>query len=380
MRIAIATNGRFHVADLARELAGLGHEVTFYSAVPPKRLRRYTGPQVRLRWNLGITGSAAVSRWWDTKVHRFEANQVYLPLLDLWVSRVLEPCDVFIGMSGMFVYALATARQRYGAKIVLERSSHHILSQREILAAAPNAARVKSVRDWIVRRELVGYELADLIATPSTVTLQTFVDHGVPPTRLFRNPFGVDLTTFAPTPRPPANTRRILMVGTWSYRKGCDVLTEAWRRLDPPVELLHVGSVFDCPLPNSPNFRHIDPVPQRELPRFYAEANVFVLASREEGLAMVLAQALGCGLRVVCTLPTGGGDLPELFGEPGCVTVVPSDEPSDLASALTEALAAPVRVAQSEQAQAAAARVSWTAYAQRYENRLATLVGSELTP
>ena len=31
LRIAIATGGRFHVLDLARELDALGHEVRFYS-------------------------------------------------------------------------------------------------------------------------------------------------------------------------------------------------------------------------------------------------------------------------------------------------------------------------------------------------------------
>ena len=36
-RIAIATAGRFHVLDLARELAALGHEVRFYSMLPPSR-------------------------------------------------------------------------------------------------------------------------------------------------------------------------------------------------------------------------------------------------------------------------------------------------------------------------------------------------------
>src|SRR5690242_18534482 len=34
LRIAIATGGRFHVLDLARELAALGHEVQLYSFVP----------------------------------------------------------------------------------------------------------------------------------------------------------------------------------------------------------------------------------------------------------------------------------------------------------------------------------------------------------
>src|SRR5271168_495340 len=44
LRIAIATAGRFHVLDLARELHALGHHVSFYSYVPRARARRFGLP------------------------------------------------------------------------------------------------------------------------------------------------------------------------------------------------------------------------------------------------------------------------------------------------------------------------------------------------
>ena len=45
LRIAIATFGRFHVLDLARELSALGHDVRFYSYVPRMRAIRFGLPK-----------------------------------------------------------------------------------------------------------------------------------------------------------------------------------------------------------------------------------------------------------------------------------------------------------------------------------------------
>src|SRR5690242_11104613 len=44
LQIAIATAGRFHVLDLARELHALGHRVRFYSYVPRSRARSFGLP------------------------------------------------------------------------------------------------------------------------------------------------------------------------------------------------------------------------------------------------------------------------------------------------------------------------------------------------
>jgi glycosyltransferase involved in cell wall biosynthesis len=50
-------------------------------------------------------------------------------------------------------------------------------------------------------------------------------------------------------------------------------------------------------------------VPQSQLLDLYGQADVFVMASVEEGLAMVIPQALACGLPVICTTHSGGDDL-----------------------------------------------------------------------
>ncbi len=118
----------------------------------------------------------------------------------------LQPCDVFIAMSGVFLEAPLEARRKYGAKIVLERGSHHISSQREILATTP-AAYVPS--DYQVERELKGYQLADIISIPSHHAAESF-KRDPAAAKLLINPFGVDLDQFPPgTDPPPMNWSKL---------------------------------------------------------------------------------------------------------------------------------------------------------------------------
>src|SRR5439155_14232260 len=104
------------------------------------------------------------------------------------------------------------------------------------------------------------------------------------------------------------------------------------------VQLTHVGALVDVPFPNHPRFVHFDPVPPWELKKFYGAAHVFVLASREEGLALVQCQALASGLPLVCTDRAGGSDLAALPGMARLIHVVPASDPKALRRVLTQAL------------------------------------------
>jgi glycosyltransferase involved in cell wall biosynthesis len=230
-----------------------------------------------------------------------------------------------------------------------------------------------------IPRELDGYAIADIISIPSRHVAESFVAEGIADRQLMINPYGCDLAMFPPTARKGTPERSILFVGTWSRRKGCDTLVEAWRELDG-ARLLHVGPAGDLPLPVDSNFVHVDAVSQERLSEFYAQADVFVLASREEGLALVQAQALASGLSVVCTTRAGGADLRDLTGAGRAVVEVEPDDPVALAAAMKEALAisaqqgsGPRKVVRDLTA------LSWRAYGARYDANLRTLPISRAT-
>ena len=369
MRIDIVASGRFHVLDLARELAALGHEVRFYSHVPRRRTEQFGLPAKCHRGLLPFVFPFVALAQRGPKAWRGIADKCLLWGIDHLVARIMEPCDVFIGMSGLCVVSAQAARRRFGAKIFLERGSRHILSQKDILEAVPGAWGEQVSADN-VRRELQGYELADVIAIPAHHVEQSFLDRGTPTGKLFRNPYGVDLTMFPPTDRPANGAPIVLMAGTWSLRKGCDLLWEACHTANS-WRLLHVGSLGDAQLPQSPLFTHRDSVPQWQLVEQFKQADVFVLASREEGLSLVQAQALACGLPLVCTDRTGGEDLQEMLADPTWVTVVPHDDAAALRQGIDRALAlANKQVGVRDILGRARERLSWKAYGSRYHKKL----------
>ncbi len=104
--------------------------------------------------------------------------------------------------------------------------------------------------------------------------------------------------------------------------------------------------------------------PLAELPGWYAAADVHVSTSRSEGFGLVTAEALACGCPVVAT------DLPAVreivTGAAG--QLVPVDRPDQLASALSDHLAArdDRRRAALDGAAAIADRFGWDRAADRY--------------
>lgn len=378
MKVAILSSGRFHVLDLARELVANGHEVLFYSLVPPWQTRRFGLPMKANRWlgpALGPLWLAyrGLSRAGRTDLAR-TAHRIQTEGLDRAVAALLEPCDVLITMSGMGLHTLRKAKRR-GAFTLVERGSMHIEAQRQILASNPEAGRDAGgpIPDWVIARELAEYAECDLVSVPSHHAEASFHERGV--THTFRNPYGVSLSEFTPT-RAPTH-RRILMVGTWSFQKGVDTLVEAFARLRArpgfsDLELHHVGPVGDLALPTVPGFTHHAPVPQAELTRFYAEATVSVLPSRQDGFGMVLCQSLAAGVPIVASTRTGGPDLAGLVSDPRAVSLVAPEDVAALADALAEAVlgrAAPGSL-RSLLSEAERDSLSWRGYGRRYDQCL----------
>ena len=373
MRIAIVSCGRSWLCDLARELDRRGHEVAFYSLVPPSRTRRFGLPAHCNRW-LGpsLLPFHALRRSLDATRFASASARLVTLLLDAVAARKVDRCDLFIGMSKWSLASIRSVQRRFGAKAILERGSRHIVSQRAILDSIP-VARAARVPEWAVQRELQEYVIADRIVVPSLHAARSFLDHGIPAGKVFRNPYGVDLQMFPATPAPaPDVPPTIIMVGTWMLRKGCDVLTQAWRRLSTPgTRLLHVGHLHDAAVPTDARFSHQPLVEQHTLTHWYARAHVLALPSREEGLALVQAQALASGLHVVASEYTGAADLREYLPDPAAVRVTPANDSDALAAALDDQLGRSRRlVGVRDLLGSGRQHLTWEAYGKRYDAML----------
>jgi len=368
LKIAIFTMGRFHLCELAKQFDRFGHDVAFYSIVPPWRTKKFGLPDHCNRWLLPqVLHWLAVNRLLGCTRFKHWIGEKQMEAFDRSMSWAMEPCDVFIGFSGICNRSGPTAKRKYGAKVWIERPSTHIESQRDILATI---ASCRQVPEYHVKRELIDYCHADFVNVPSRHCYETFLERGFPTARLRRNTFGVDLDRFPATPIPESKPT-VIMTGNWCLRKGCDVLSEAMRHVDG-ARLIHVGPVDDCPLPKDDWFTHHDSVDEVQLKNFYAQSHVLALASREEGLAFVQPQALSCGLRLVCTDRTGGADLAEFLPDPSVIRVVPHGDVQAFASALKASLAdcrtdVGLRDRLGNSGREA---LTWSAYARRYERQI----------
>jgi Glycosyl transferase 4-like domain len=209
LRVGIATSGRFHVLDLARELDALGAEVCFYSYVPRKRAETFGLPgRCHVALLPFLFPLVALERYFSWLFPHVIERLMFWGL-DLLTILRMRRCDVFICMSGMYVQAPRFAQRRYGAQVILHRGSRHILSQNQILAELPGA---KQITPFAMQRELRGYAIADRIAVPSTHVVESFAPWPEQARKLFLSPYGVDLDQFplrsGPLPSEPGRTRR----------------------------------------------------------------------------------------------------------------------------------------------------------------------------
>ena len=243
-------------------------------------------------------------------------------------------------------------------RVVIERGSTHILHQSQVLEAEYGRFGLEAVPvpRAIIERELEEYEDADAVAVPTRFAADTFLAHGVSPGKVHVNPYGIDPARF-PAPRPPSDgsrAPRILFVGRVGLRKGVPGLLRAFASLGRHAALELVGPLekgMETVLAGEPTdgVAMAGPLAGDGLARAYARADIFCLPSVEDGLALVLLEAMAAGLPVVATDVSGAAELirPEREG-----FLVPAGD----SRALHDALSALVAEADMRRRMGAAAR------------------------
>lgn len=318
MRVVISASGKLWFFHLARELLERGHLARLITGYPKFEAKRAGIPRDKVR---SILLKEVIERSWRRlpRAVRGLTNAEYYvhELYDRIAARRLEPADIVTGNSSAFLETLRAAK-KMGAMTIVERGSSHIRYQERILMEEYALAGLRVTRDMLahprtVDKELREYEEADRIYTPSAFTKRTFLAEGVPAGKIIQVPFGVDLEAFHPV-RKEDDVFRVVFTGSMSLRKGTHYLLQAFAELGlPKAELLLIGTMREEIRPffrkYAGRFNYIGPVPHRELYRHLSQGSVFAIPSIEEGLALVQAQAMACGLPVIATVNTGGEDI-----------------------------------------------------------------------
>lgn len=319
MKVSLVVGGRWHAFDLAKELEHSGVLYRLVTNYPKFKTRLWGIPDekvVSLPLSLLLTksvyrvGGEALNMRWQYFLHQRFARPA---------ARHLEGSDIVHGWSSFSLPSLRWARENR-VPFVLERSSAHMKVQCTILREEYEKLGLQgpATHPGIVRQELEEYSLADRISVPSIFVKRTFIEEGFTEERLFHNPFGTDLRSYIPGPKND-DVFRVVFAASLSVRKGIHYLVEAFKLADiANSELCLIGGktretpkligIFDR------RIRFVGHVALQKLTRLYQEGSVFVMASIEEGLALVQAQAMACGLPLICTRNTGGEDLLRMGG------------------------------------------------------------------
>jgi len=240
-------------------------------------------------------------------------------LSKIWIDRLAEKparaSDIFLFYSGA---GLRTAQrlQSTGVICMVEAVNGHVLVQERIMQEEHRLRGLPPPRfhPREVKRRVREYELADAILCPSNFVRESFESEGFSRDRLFVVPYGASFPTVSLPPRQADGIFRVLYVGQIGVRKGLGYLFDAFERLRyPKKELWIVGpraaqtGIENVRPPDGTRF--FGTLKGDELVRAYYDSSVFVLPTVEEGLALVLGEALSFGLPVVTTVNSGGADL-----------------------------------------------------------------------
>jgi glycosyltransferase involved in cell wall biosynthesis len=314
-----------------------------------------------------------------------KATYFFSYLYDSWLEKVLQihSYDVIQSIMGFGIHGFRHASSRNALKVVDCPNTHPVTYrgfwQRECDLWCPGQKVPIPARFF--RRMTQELEMADLILCPSVFVKETMLLNGIPESKCFVNPFGVDSQLFESRSIIPT-TPKFICVGTICLRKGYQYLFRAFelvKKVIPNAELICVGDYKRDFAKEKPRwdglFTHIPHVDQLTLAGILQKCSAFVFPSQEEGFARVLSEAMGAGLPIIASHESGATTLVR-DGVEGFI--VRGRDPHHIADAMVRiALDSELNLKMGKAAfQKGAAKNSWQDYGDRlleeYQRRVAT--------
>jgi glycosyltransferase involved in cell wall biosynthesis len=264
------------------------------------------------------------------------------PWLDHWVKKQMQPGDHVISGYAYLNECFKWARAQGGHSFLDAGNSHpenfwSILTEESRRWNYPR----HPVAEHYYHRSLEMMEHVDYVLAASTFVSRSFLSRGFKPERVLHHPRTVNFSMFYPAKneRPKDRPLTLVSTGLLCLRKGSPYLFEAFRLVRkkvPGVRLLvrrSIGTDFKHVLARYSDLpiTWLEAMPHAELAEHLRQADIFLLPSLEDGLALTVVEALACGLPAIVTPNTGASDLiqPGVNGE-----VVPIRDPQAIADAV----------------------------------------------
>jgi glycosyltransferase involved in cell wall biosynthesis len=340
------------LGELARKLAGQGHDVTVYAqkTLPdlPDRAQLPDGVRVE-HISAGVPAGEPDEAGLLERVPAFSG-----PLRSRWDRERPDVVHALRWTSGLA--ALAAARD-LGIPVVQEFSSLGVRERRDhppvsgaVKADGASAARIRL-------EPAIGRSAAAVVATNST-EVADLTSLGVHRSAIRMVPWGVDTDLF--TPEGPVARRngrpRLLTAADLSELEPVEALLRALTRV-PGAELLVVGGPAEAELPGHDGYVRLAKLAARlgladrviftgkveyaAMPALLRSADLVVCTCQYEPCGTTSLQAMACGTPVIA--PPVGAHLDAVVdGTTG--VLVPPDRPALLAQRIRQLLAHPMMI------------------------------------
>ncbi len=338
MKVTLSTIGKFHTFDLARQLHQSGHLKAIFTGYPTFKLRGENLPPHLIHSFPWLQTLSLANYRVRLTHHRFRRELEWRAkqALDSYTAFNLPDTDVLVGLSSSALNSGRKAK-RQGGVYICDRGSSHIRYQDTILQEeyARQGVAYLGTDPRVIAKEEAEYAEADAITIPSSFAKRSFIEMGVPESKLHLIPYGVDLTQFRPVGKPDPEKFDVLFVGSASLRKGIPYLLQGFAALQHPKKHLtivgtvrpEVRKIIEAFVPAS-LITCTGHYPQSKLKEIMSRSHVMVIPSIEDGLALVQAQAMACGCPVIASTNTGAEDL---FQDGVAGFIVPIREPLAIA-------------------------------------------------
>jgi len=306
----MSTARQAHYRLPANSFVRRGFGVTMYSSTPVSRFRGFD-PAIRHKF---VPAPVMLFNALTRIPTPVELDELDSTVYDRWVAARLKECDLFVGAASSSL-STGKAAQRYGGTFVLDRACPDIRVQQAMLAEEAKKAGgvLRTNAPWFVDRQVEEYEQADLILTPSDYSRRSFPDHIRK--KMVLAPL-LGRSKISPRVHKAKGSPFVVgVVGGDPLRKGYLYLLQAWKELALPNAELKIRSSTTYQrypklaqlVAEQPSVSVIGYVP--DISAFYAECDVCILPSVDDGFGMVLFESLANGVASITTHNTGASEL-----------------------------------------------------------------------
>lgn len=320
IKILQSTFGIFHHSALAEALSKIGKVDLYFSN---KKILELINDNERSQIKAVYIEYLELMRKIAARVEDFQENKAAYTLqlnkiFDKKIASIVKKKEnkynIGVLLSDSALETIKVLKDK-GTITFLDRGSQHIIDCNSILKSEYLKEGVKFKFDERhIERCLEEYNVADYILVPSDYAKNSFIKNGVQNEKIIVVPYG---TNFNSNYSLKNENRKdsILIAGTFSIQKGAHIIAKISKIISNyhKIEIVHCGAI-------SKDGRHI--IEKYELEKYISfvgykskkELNsimnnsmMLLHPSVQDGLALVIPEALASGMHVVCSGISGGG-------------------------------------------------------------------------